>query len=299
MGGRLSLFADQWKKLTDNKGILDIIENGYKPEFTSDPPLTLVPWQRFNQSNPRVIAAVDALIAKNAIREVNPGLDGPGFYSHLFLVPKKSGGFRPILNLTALNRYVVKRTFRMETSRTILAAVDPGDWMVSIDLKDAYFHIAIHQNFQRYFRFTANGKQYQYTALPFGLASAPRVFTQVVLIPVAALHCRAVKLHPYLDDWLIRAVCKEVAFQHLRATWTLVLRLGFIPNPEKSSLTPCQDLVFVGLRLLTREGVALPTSARIDRLITMAHATHIQHVVSAKSLLSLLGLMVSVMSIVP
>ena len=60
---------------------------------------------------------------KNAIRSVNPAVDGPGFYSHFFLVPKYSGGFRPILNLTALNKFVAKRAFRMESNRTVLAAV--------------------------------------------------------------------------------------------------------------------------------------------------------------------------------
>ena len=113
---------------------------------------------------PQITDAIEALLLKNAIRMVDPAIDGPGFYSHFFLVPKKSGGWHPILNLTSLNKFVTKKRFRMESNRTVLAAVEPQDWLVSIDLKDAYFHIAIHPDSQRYFWFLANGKQYQYTA---------------------------------------------------------------------------------------------------------------------------------------
>ena len=283
MGGRLSFFADQWEKLTDDKWILAIIRTGYKPDFHTRPPLTNQPWQRI-ATNPRIADAIEALLLKNAIRSVNPAVDGPGFYSHFFLVPKKSGGFRPILNLTALNKFVVKRSFRMESNRTVLAAVEPHEWLVSIDLKDAYFHIAIHTEFQRYFRFVANGKQYQYTALPFGLASAPRVFTQIVGIPVVALHQQAVKLHPYLDDWLLRDIRRAVLCQHLQSAWTLLVRLGFIPSTEKSSIVPSQDMAFVGMQLRTKDGVASPTRDRGDKLLRITRRLHASRVVTAHQL---------------
>ena len=170
---------------------------------------------------------------------------------------------------------------------------------MSIDLEDAYFHIAIHTEFQRYFRFVANGKQYQYTALPFGLASAPRVFTQIVGIPVVALHQQAVKLHPYLDDWLLRDIRRAVLGQHLQSAWTLLVRLGFIPSTEKSSIVPSQDMAFVGMQLRTKDGVASPTRDRVDKLLRIVRRLHASRVVTAHQLLILLGIMVSVIDIVP
>ena len=181
-----------------------MIQYGYRPEFHSKPPLMLHPWQNLASNSPRIAEAVQSLLQKNAVRLVDLSRDGQGFYSHLFVVPKKSGGLRPVLNLSALNKYVRNHQFRMETNRSVIAAVQPDDWMISIDLKDAYFHIAIHPECHRYFRFVANGKVYEYTALPFGLSTAPRIFTSIVNVPVGALHKMAVKLHPHLDDWLVR-----------------------------------------------------------------------------------------------
>ncbi|KAK3864567.1 hypothetical protein Pcinc_029750 [Petrolisthes cinctipes] len=74
-------------------------------------------------------------IAKGAIEEA-PAT--PGFYSHLFVVTKATGGFRPVLDLSSLNRYVTTTQFRMETSmiylgmeiRSPLMKVFPTQWRI-------------------------------------------------------------------------------------------------------------------------------------------------------------------------
>ena len=79
---------------------------------------------------------VTALIGKCAVEEAPPT---PGFYSRLFVVPKASGGFRPVIDLSFLNKHGITTKFRMETVRTVLASIKRGDWMVSVDLKDATY----------------------------------------------------------------------------------------------------------------------------------------------------------------
>ena len=62
-----------------------------------------------------------------------------GFYSRYFLVPKKTGGLRPILDLALFNKYIVERPYHMLTIRRVFQWVKLGNWFTSIDLKDAYF----------------------------------------------------------------------------------------------------------------------------------------------------------------
>ncbi len=119
---------------------------------------------------------VSSLLAKDAIEEVRD-IGSPGFYSHLFIVPKKNGKLRPVLDLSALNRSVLIERFKMETASTIRSAIRPGDWAVSIDLQDAYLHVPIRRSSRKYLRFVSEGRCYQFTVLPFGLSTAPRVFT--------------------------------------------------------------------------------------------------------------------------
>ncbi len=57
------------------------------------------------------------------------------------LQPKGDGGLRPILDLRRLNFSLYKGKFKMLTIKTIMSQIQEGDWFVTIDLKDAYFHI--------------------------------------------------------------------------------------------------------------------------------------------------------------
>ncbi len=78
------------------------------------------------------------------------------------LQPKGDGGLRPILDLRRLNFSLYKGKFKMLTIKTIMSQVQEGDWFVTIDLKDAYFHIQVVQRHRKFLRFAFGGKAYQY-----------------------------------------------------------------------------------------------------------------------------------------
>ncbi|CAJ0961219.1 unnamed protein product [Ranitomeya imitator] len=60
-----------------------------------------------------------------------------GFYSNLFIVQKKDGTVRPILDLKLLNKFVRVRRFRMESFRSVIASMEKGEFLASIDIQDA------------------------------------------------------------------------------------------------------------------------------------------------------------------
>ncbi len=65
---------------------------------------------------------------------------------------------------------------------SILRDLQQGMWMISLDLNDAYLHIPIIPQHRKFLRFALRDHQgilrvYQWGVLPFGLATAPRVFT--------------------------------------------------------------------------------------------------------------------------
>ena len=110
---------------------------------------------------------VQSLVEKGAF-ELVP-LPSPGFYSRIFVVMKASGSWRPVIDLSTLNLRVRKTPFKMETLQSVLLPVRSGDWMVSIDLKDAYLQVPIHPDSRKYLRFVALNQAFQFKAVCFGL----------------------------------------------------------------------------------------------------------------------------------
>jgi hypothetical protein len=125
----------------------------------------------------------------------------------------------------------------METPRSIAAAILPGDWAASLDLQDVYLHVPVHSDYQRYLRFYFEGRAYQFKAMPFGLASAPLIFQSIVKALVAPLHALGLKLHFYLDDWLLRNASKDILKTQMKLLIKNVKLAGWIMNEEKSDLT--------------------------------------------------------------
>ncbi len=171
------------------------------------------------------------------------------FYSPYFIVPKKDGGLRPILDLRVLNRALHKLPFRMLTQRRIFQCVRPFDWFAAIDLKDAYFHVSILPRHRPFLRFAFEGRAYQYKALPFGLSLSPRVFTKVVEAALVPLREAGIRILNYLDDWLIMAQSRALLCEHRDMVLSHLSRLGLQVNREKSKLSPTQRISFLGMEL--------------------------------------------------
>ena len=137
------------------------------------------------------------LISKDATVQVDDSLDL--CLSPVFIIPKRSGGLRMILNLKYFNTFLPSQHFRMETLSTILPQISNQDWAVSIDLQDAYLHVPIHQNSQRFLGFTFLDRTFKYRALPFGLRDSPWVFTRLVSTLIAFLRRRGLRIFQYLE----------------------------------------------------------------------------------------------------
>ena len=104
-----------------------------------------------------------------------------------------------------LNKFIRVTKFKMCTPQKIIQTLHKGDWLASLDLKDAYFHVPIRNQHRPYLRFAFQDRIFQFNVLPFGISTAPRVFTKVLAPLVGFLHHKGIRLFPYLDDCLIVA----------------------------------------------------------------------------------------------
>ena len=157
----------------------------------------------------------------------------------------QSGGWRPVIDLSNLNDFVQLTSFKMETVVSMLLSVREGDFLASLDLKDAYFQIPIHRSSRKLLRFTSEGTVYQFRALCFGLLTAPQVFTRVFAVVSAWAHSHRIRLLRYLDDWLVLSSSEREAKQAVQSLLSLCRTLGIVIN-EKSDLVPSQMAKYLG-----------------------------------------------------
>ena len=136
-------------------------------------------------------------------------------------------------------------------------------------MKDAFLHVPIHPSHYKFLLFAIGDEVYKFVVLPFGLTSAPRVFTKMVAPVAEWLHARETSMFPYIDDlqlWEISRVKAQVATD--RGLLTLS-SLGWVINVEKSNLVPTQCLDFIGATFRTDLGRAFMPQDRRDVLVAL------------------------------
>ena len=287
--------------ITDDAWTLSIVQEGLKLQFVNIPPRSGVRITNFvnMQKNICILEEVQSLLEKHAIEHVPKDQEGQGYYSTFFIVPKKDGGFRPILNLRELNTYLKVPHFKMETLKTIICALEQNDWALSMDLKDAYLHVAVFPPHRKYLRFCIMGNHYQFRAMPFGLAVAPRIFTKLMAVIGSYLRAREIQIYMYLDDWLIKNQNREILVNQSRMVLQLIERLGLIVNHAKSHLEPSQVIQYLGAVFNLQEGMIYPTLERCTKIQEEIRLLMSQTHQTAQLFLHVLGLMASCIDLTP
>ena len=312
VGGRLVHFYKNYELLTDNQFLLNVIKYGYKLQFIDNvaPSLTVNAQPFYLNLSPTEQCILDIemqnFLDNQVIEEVDPAT--PGWYSPVFLREKRPDNdtdvnapkkYRVIHDLSSLNKHVVKYKFKMDSSNTVRHALKQGMFFYSIDVKSAYNHVLIHPDSRKYLRCWWRGKAYAFRALPFGLSSAPWIFTSLMSISAKYLHIHSVYSLFYLDDidvfdYLIEKLQREQPLVLL-----LLQNAGWILNFPKSHLDITQRGVYIGIDIDLLHGLVFPTVKKFQKLhhiITMFQAR--DHA-PARLWASLLGIITAIQDLTP
>ena len=255
----LARYFDSWCKITKDSFVLNIVKNGYKIQtlnsvlsiknYVSNPSLS---------KRDSLNEEINSLLEPDFISKVEHYPDHT--VSRVFLVPKKDGGNRLILDLSALNNHINKVSFKMEDKITISSLIESNDYFASIDLKSAFHIIPLHNDSKKLVVFEIFGQRYCFNFLPFGLTSAPRVFSKVLKPVINFIRNKGIKITFYLDDILIIGPSYDSVCNSLSLTLDILCNLGFKINYEKSSLVPNQVINHLGYLWNSKEMcISLPT----------------------------------------
>ena len=134
---------------------------------------------------------------------------------------------------------------------------------------------------------------------PFRTSHSPQVFTMIVKEVKLMALSTGLRLHQYLDDWLIRSQSQEEAQVNTQAVVDPTQSLGWIINQEKSELKPTEVFLFVGYEYHLDTALVKPTQERWLKLQDLILRLKSKHVLTARCLMSLIGMLASMEKMVP
>ena len=209
-----------------------------------------------------------------------------------------SGKKRLILDLRQVNGHVYKDKIKFEDWKCFEQYLEGKEGcLFKFDLKNGYHHIEIFEPHQKFLGFSwifkSNIKFSVFTVLPFGLASAPFIFTKVVGPLVKYWRLNFVIITYFLDDGTSIEYYYEKAKHKSEFVQQTLTKSGFIHKIEKSTWESCKILTWLGIDINLSSGTLKITKSRIDNILNTISIILRKIFVSARTLAKLAGQLVS------
>ena len=290
--GKLQYCYDVWEKFTNDPWILQTI-SGYCIEFDSEPFQNKIPKEiSFSEVQKRCVDfEIQELLKKGAI--VHSEWEENQYVSNIFIVPKPNGRYRPIINLKYLNLFVHYEHFKQETFKIVLELIQENDYFTSIDMQDAYFSVPINSFFRRYLKFMWDGQLFHFVCVPFGLSSAPRLFTKILKPIFAWFRQQSIRCSYYIDDSLNMDQNRDVCARNTMTIAKTLESLGFTINNKKSVLVPVQKIVFFGFVIDSVKFFIFLTDEKVAKIFNLAKVLLEKRVIVVRQLASFIGLIIN------
>jgi hypothetical protein len=298
--GRLRRSLNFWQSIGASSWVLNIIRLGYCLPFIEQPERKVLNNHASALKNSDfVLDEINKLLVSGALVEVE---DNDIFVcSPLGVVTNTSGKSRLILDLRYINTHLRVTKFKYEDIRTASDLFQQGDWFFKFDYTSGYHHIEMFPEHTKFLgcSWVTQGRRrfFQFTVLPFGLATAPFLFTKIQKTLVKYWRGQGIRIFTYLDDGagaednLVDA--KETSEQVRRD----IEASGFVANEEKSQWEPAQYGELLGFMLDLSSGLFSVPERRVagfkdmlQRIVDCGFVTSARQLARITGCLSSMGL---------
>jgi hypothetical protein len=229
-------------------------------------------------------------IAFNAVVRLPPDHPCPFGIQPLHVIIKPQKKARIVIDLSRnLNDNLVYEYFSYSSVLTAVDMSTPGCWYSKLDLSNCFLSFPLHPSALPYFIFRFEGELYQFTSMPFGLSSAPRICTMLLSVLQDELHhCGVSCLVRYLDDFLVIEADCDSAKLSLMTAQQAMSDFGLVVNRDKTE-GPSQRITFLGILLDSAEQTLACTEARLDEIRSLLSSALQAPSIRVAKLLTLIG----------
>ena len=176
------------------------------------------------------------------------------------------------MDLRHINLHIFKQKFKCEGLHTIKSALSKNYFVFSFDLKAGYHHVDIFPDHRKYLVFswdfgTGVDRYFQFTVLPFGLSSAPFIFTKLLKPLEAHWRGQGIPIALFFDDGIEAGSSLNSAKINSSIVRADLARCGFEINKEKSSWEPERKFSWIGYDIDTQTGFIFASTVRMEKLL--------------------------------
>ena len=254
-----------WKSLISSSAVLDWIQYGVSIPFLSSAPRQRVCLRKrkFSITEAEFVRAeLKQLCEQGVIIKCSTA---PLWVSPINTVPKSDGSFRLILDLRELNTLCSPNQFVYEDIDSVIGVLQPRDKLVTLDIKNGFYHIPVKRDHWEYLGFQFEGSFFKFCVLPFGANFSPYFFCKTVRSVIQYFREQQLRIVAYVDDFLICDNAKDILESRDFVVDTLK-RLGWFINIKKSDLIPSFSKPFIGFVVDTDSIVLKVPQKRIQKL---------------------------------
>ena len=285
-----------WKnELNAPENVLSVISKGYCL------PIIDTPNQRVFENNKS--ATENCEFVTNSIKELlNDGSVkempyAPHIVSPLSVSKNSSGKTRLILDLRYLNNHLYKDRIKFNDWRVFKDLISENGFMFKFDLKKGYHHIDIFEKHQQFLGFSWSEnlikKYYVFTVLPFGLSTAPSIFTRMLRPLTSYWHNQGIKICLYIDDGAATDKSFKKAMLHSNIVKSTLEQAGFVINVEKSTWVPQRNIIWLGIEVDFVKNCFYISKQRIDSIKQLCEKITTKKFTTTRDLSKLTGSIVS------
>lgn len=220
----ISQFPDTVTKTLGKTNILT-----YHINIKNDHKVRCRPYQLAPPKSKILQEQIDQLLSKGVIRESTSQFASPAF-----LVPKKDGSHRLVINYKALNKGITLEATPTPNVETAFSHLGQAKFFTLIDLNSAYHQIPLDEESKKFTAFCTEKQLYEWNYMPFGLSSGSMSLVELLTRIFGDITHKF--LYAFFDDIVIYSNTFEEHLVHVEEVFKRLRKAGLTANPSKMTV---------------------------------------------------------------
>lgn len=204
------------------------------------------------------------------------------FSSPIVLVKKKNNSFRLCVDYRRLNSKTFKQRFPLPVIDDVIDQLHSASVFTTLDLKNAFLHVDVDEQSQKYTSFVTHTGQYEFLKMPYGLSNSPLVFQRYIYNIFRDL-INDNTLIIYMDDIIIPSIDEKEGLAKLERVLTTASEYGLELNIKKCHFLQ-REIDFLGYQI--KNGQLYPSPLKTKAVLNFPEPKNIKDVQSYLGLTS-------------